>query len=107
MLAFAQTLAGLAHLASRRYKLAADVFTKIKYEECLAIPADLDACVAPREVAVYGVVCALATYDRADLRQKLVDGAEFRQFLELVPDMVEIVKVCGVKSRETCCLRAG
>ncbi|WJX71899.1 hypothetical protein P8452_55839 [Trifolium repens] len=42
--------------------------------------------VSPQDVAMYGGLCALATFDRAELKNKVIDNIVFRNFLELVPE---------------------
>jgi COP9 signalosome complex subunit 1 len=74
---------------------------------------------APQDVAVYGALCALASFDRSDLKvppflyylfpgvgfpsismfhsmiefiqSKVIDNVNFRNFLELVPEVREFV----------------
>lgn len=38
-----------------------------------------------------GGLCALATFDRSELAKNVVEDVAFKQFLELVPDMREII----------------
>ena len=38
---------------------------------------------SPNDVAVYGALCALATYDRHTLQSRVLDSQSFRSFLEL------------------------
>lgn len=42
-------------------------------------------------MATYGALCALASFDRAELKAKVIDNTNFRSFLELVPEVREIV----------------
>jgi COP9 signalosome complex subunit 1 len=42
--------------------------------------------IAPQDIAVYGGLCALATFDRSELASKVIDDVAFKQFLELAPD---------------------
>ncbi|KAI3848177.1 hypothetical protein MKW92_016286 [Papaver armeniacum] len=44
--------------------------------------------IAPQDVATYGGLCALSSFDRAD---KVIDNFNFRNFLELVPEVREII----------------
>jgi len=77
--------AGLAHLESKKYKLAARKFLEVTLENC-AYPE----IASMQDVALYGGLCALASFDRAELR-KLIDSASFRGFLELFPQVREAV----------------
>jgi COP9 signalosome complex subunit 1 len=40
-------------------------------------------------VATYGGLCALATLTRPDLRVKVIDNIQFREYLEVVPEVRE------------------
>jgi len=40
---------------------------------------------------VYGGLCALASFDRSELKSKVIDNAEFKQFLELEPHIRELI----------------
>lgn len=42
--------------------------------------------IAPQDIAIYGGLCALATFDRSELSAKVIEDVAFKQFLELVPD---------------------
>jgi hypothetical protein len=41
--------------------------------------------IAPEDVAMYGGFCALATFDREELKSKVMDSPAFKGFLDLVP----------------------
>ena len=43
--------------------------------------------IAPQDVATYGGLCALATLTRPDLRVKVIDNIQFREYLEVVPEV--------------------
>lgn len=60
-------MTGLAELAGRKYKLAAENF----------LTANLDRwessdIMTPNNVAVYGGLCALATYNRSELQASII-----------------------------------
>ncbi|XP_018012149.1 COP9 signalosome complex subunit 1 isoform X2 [Hyalella azteca] len=78
--------AGLAHLATKKYNLAAKSF----------LAAQLDSCVyneilSPWNVAVYGGLCALATFTRQELHQRVIMSSSFKQFLELEPQLRDLI----------------
>jgi len=79
--------AGLALLEQQKYKLAAR-----RFSEC---PADLGAAfsevLSSQDVATYCVLCALATFDRQELRAHVVDNIPLRSYLETVPEVRELV----------------
>lgn len=47
--------------------------------------------ISPNDIAVYGGLCALASFDRSELKSKVIDNAEFKQFLELEPHIRELI----------------
>ena len=100
---------GLAHLHGKKYKSAARKFVaaepELQYASAQPMADWAKFVISPRDVAVYGGLCALAEFDRADLKQLVIDeGCSFRQYLELSPEMREMVAdfYC---SRYPSCLR--
>jgi len=80
--------AGLAHIDSHKYKLAASKFLETTFD----ISNNFSEIISPQDIAVYGGLCALATFDRQDLMRKVLNSAEFKNFLELVPEVRELIK---------------
>ncbi|KAB2597628.1 COP9 signalosome complex subunit 1-like [Pyrus ussuriensis x Pyrus communis] len=79
--------AGLAQLESKKYKLAARKFLETGPE----LGNHYNEVIAPQDVATYGGLCALATFDRMELKNKVIDNLNFRNFLELVPEVRELI----------------
>lgn len=79
--------AGLAHLHAKKYKLAARKFLEVSAD----LGSGYNEIISPQDVALYGGLCALASFDRAELKAKLVDSPTFRTFLELYPQVREAV----------------
>lgn len=79
--------AGLAHLEAKKYKLAARKFLEVGPE----LGNHYSEVIAPQDVATYGGLCALATFDRTELKNKVIDNINFRNFLELVPEIRELI----------------
>ncbi|XP_062513626.1 COP9 signalosome complex subunit 1-like [Corticium candelabrum] len=79
--------AGLAELANKKYKNAARYFLQVSFDHC-----DFPDMLSPSNVAVYGSLCALATFDRHELQQKLVGSSSFKQFLELEPQLRDVIQ---------------
>lgn len=46
--------------------------------------------VAPEDIAVYGGLCALATFSREEMKRKVLDNAAFKNFLDLVPQVCRV-----------------
>ncbi|KAG9148772.1 hypothetical protein Leryth_013444 [Lithospermum erythrorhizon] len=80
--------AGLAHLESRKYKLAARKFLETGPE----LGNNFTEVIAQQDVATYGGLCALASFDRTELKSKVIDNINFRNFLELVPEIRELIQ---------------
>lgn len=59
--------AGLAELAMRKYKAAAKNFLQANLDHC-----EFPELLSPANVAVYGGLCALATFDRNELQKNVI-----------------------------------
>lgn len=79
--------AGLAHLEAKKYKHAARKFLEVGPE----LANNYSEVIAPQDVATYGGLCALATFDRTELKNKVIDNLNYRNFLELVPEIRELI----------------
>lgn len=78
--------AGLAELNCKRYKSAAKYFLSTSFEHF-----NFSDIITPNNVAVYGCLCALATYDRRELKLHVIQSSTFKSFLELEPQLREIL----------------
>jgi COP9 signalosome complex subunit 1 len=78
---------GLANLDSRKYKQAAKKFLEVSPD----LANHFNDVVAPIDIAVYGALCALATYDRSELKKKVLENSDFKNFTELIPDIRDII----------------
>lgn len=82
---------GLVHLASHHFKNAAESFLAVEpWPSLNASDHDqniemLREIIAPADIAVYGGLCALASYSRQELLSLVLNGKYFRTFLELEP----------------------
>lgn len=91
--------AGLADMAFGKYKNAARLLTKASIEHC-----KFQDLLSPYAVAVYGSLCALASYDRQELYTNVIASSSFKQFLELEPQVRDVLLEFH-QSRYTSCLR--
>jgi COP9 signalosome complex subunit 1 len=91
--------AGLAELENRKYKNAARLFLQAQFDDCKC--PDL---LSPHSVALYGALCALASFDRQDLYTRVIASSSFKQFLELDPQLRDVVMQFH-QSSYTSCLR--
>lgn len=78
--------AGLAELNCKRYKSAAKYFLSTNFEHF-----NFTDIITLNNVAVYGCLCALATYDRRELKQFVIQSSTFKSFLELEPQVRDIL----------------
>ncbi|XP_017795862.1 PREDICTED: COP9 signalosome complex subunit 1 [Habropoda laboriosa] len=78
--------AGLADLATRKYKMAARHFLQASLDHC-----DCPELLSPGNVALYGGLCALATFDRHELQKQVIFSSSFKLFLELEPQLRDII----------------
>lgn len=80
-----QCAAGLAELATKKYKCAARHFLQANVDHC-----DLPELLSPSNVAVFGGLCALATYDRAELQKHVISS---RYFTPMGISLIEVIKI--------------
>lgn len=78
--------AGLAELAMKKYKSAAKHFLQASFDHC-----EYKEMISPHNVAVYGGLCALASFDRQELRTKVLSSSSFKLFLELDPQVRDVL----------------
>lgn len=78
--------AGLANLENRKYKMAAR-----KFLETTADIGDFSEVIASHDIAIYGGLCALASFDRQELKKKVIDNISFSSFLEQAHEVRELI----------------
>ncbi|KAM7302840.1 COP9 signalosome complex subunit 1 [Ixodes scapularis] len=78
--------AGLAELATKKYKSAAKNFLQASFDNC-----DFPDMLSPNNVAMYGGMCALASFDRNELLRNVISSSSFKLFLELEPQLRDII----------------
>uniref|UniRef100_A0A2K6T1C2 COP9 signalosome complex subunit 1 n=1 Tax=Saimiri boliviensis boliviensis TaxID=39432 RepID=A0A2K6T1C2_SAIBB len=86
--------AGLAELAARKYKQAAKCFLLASFDHWWVLSQwSLGGGLALLclNVAVYGGLCALATFDRQELQRNVISSSSFKLFLELEPQVRDII----------------
>ena len=76
--------AGLAELASRNFKNAAKRFLASNFDHFVGDSSDI---LSSNNIAVYGGLTALATYDRPELLKNIIASPAFKLFLELEPQL--------------------
>jgi COP9 signalosome complex subunit 1 len=78
--------AGLAELATKKYKSAAKHFLQANFDHC-----DFPEMISTQNLATYGGLCALATFDRQELQKNVIASSSFKLFLELDPQIRDII----------------
>lgn len=78
--------AGLAELQTKKYRSAAKHFLQASFDHC-----DFPEMISTSNVAMYGGLCALATYSRQDLQKNVIASSSFKLFLELEPQLRDII----------------
>lgn len=76
----------MAELQTKKYKSAAKHFLLANFDHC-----DFPEMISPNNVAMYGGLCALATFDRQELQKNVISSSSFKLFLELEPQLRDIV----------------
>jgi len=90
---------GLADLMTRKYKAAAKQFLDASLDHC-----ECPDLMSPNNVAIYGGLTALATFDRTELLKQVISSSQFKLFLELEPQLREVLQ-CFYDSRYGQCLK--
>ncbi|GFY57931.1 COP9 signalosome complex subunit 1 [Trichonephila inaurata madagascariensis] len=81
-----KSAAGLAELATRKYKSAAKNFLQASFDHC-----DFPDLLSANNIAMYGGLCALASFDRQELLKHVISSSSFKLFLELEPQLRDII----------------
>eukprot|EP00041_Stephanoeca_diplocostata_P018043 m.374359 g.374359 ORF g.374359 m.374359 type:complete len:468 (-) comp20904_c0_seq3:257-1660(-) len=79
--------AGLGHLIIGDHDHAATAFLQASFEHC-----NFPTMLSRKDVATYGGLCALACLSRQEIKKEVLTNAGFKDFLELFPEMREIIK---------------
>lgn len=86
---------GLYYMTNGKYKDAAFSFAQVKQQDLGQTFADV---LCPQDIALYGVLCALASLERSEVQSKLLDSSSFRECLDLVPQIRDItLDFCNCK----------
>lgn len=94
-LSFMRACSGLAFLIRGNYQSAAMRFlktsTEANEEKLAKLCEQFGDVLSLEDVATYGSLCALATMDRQGLKKSIIDSKPFRNLLELMPNVREMV----------------
>jgi COP9 signalosome complex subunit 1 len=78
---------GLLALHDKKYYQAASKFVNCQID----IGNTYSDVLHAEDIALYGGICALACYNREELREKVINQTSFKAFLELVPWLRELI----------------
>jgi COP9 signalosome complex subunit 1 len=80
---------GVAEMGQRNYLRAARSLLQVS---SLAKSEDSGGHFVPaNEIALYATLCGLATFDRVELKKRVIDNGELRGLLELEPHLREVL----------------
>ena len=88
----------LALMASNDYAGAAREFLKVKFDNS----SDFPELISARDIGIYGGLAALATFDRKQVKEKVIENTSFKEFLELVPEVREVIKTFYASKYASC-----
>ncbi|KAG0265663.1 COP9 signalosome complex subunit 1 [Mortierella polycephala] len=80
---------GLANLDMGKYNTAARDFLSIGEE---LVGHQYGDVLSANDIAVYGGLCALASFNRGELKRLVIDNVGFRQYLELEPHIRDLIQ---------------
>ncbi|KAI7849971.1 26S proteasome subunit RPN7-domain-containing protein [Circinella umbellata] len=61
-----------------------------------------NSVLSANDIAIYGTLCALASYSRQELRTKVMSNSAFKSYLELEPQMREMIDTFYESKYATC-----
>ncbi|KAJ3192693.1 COP9 signalosome complex subunit 1 [Irineochytrium annulatum] len=87
---------GLVNLEQGKYKLAARNFIETTFEvgnnfSEAKFVSYIAKVISANDIAIYGGLCALASFERGELKSKVFDNADFKQYLEVEPQIRELL----------------
>lgn len=100
---------GIAELASQNLRVAAESFINTDprmVQAKMDDPEDEESfneVLTPNDVAIYGALCALASFDRSELHSRVLEHKTFRNYLELEPHLRRAISFF-VSSKYSACL---
>jgi len=90
---------GLAQMDSGEFYVAAKAFLATEP----GMGSTCNSIISPNDIAVYGGLCALASMNRNELQEKVLENSSFRSYLELEPHIRKAISFF-VNSRYSACL---
>jgi len=94
----ARAIAGLSALHEGQYRAAARNFLEVK----ASAAGNFASVLSAEDVAIYGVISALASFTRPDLRHLVLESKTFKPLLDLVPDFKALLNAFVVSNFGAC-----
>lgn len=82
---------GIADLGQAHYARAARSFTRLSSTSIRSLTEAGHLDVSAGDIAMYTVLCGLATFDRADIKSNLLENSNLRSLLETEPHLRQIL----------------
>jgi len=79
--------AGLANLENKKFKAAARKFLHVAKE----ISGNYSFVISEKDIGMYACLTALAEFGRDELRRLILENGDFKFFLDLVPEMQQVI----------------
>lgn len=99
-LPYVKMVSGIVNIGSEKYYDAAKSFLDVGD---LGVVQNYGDIASPNDIAIYGGLLALASMDRAELQDRVLNNSRFRTFLELEPHIRKAVSMF-VNGRYSACL---
>ncbi|KAJ2999085.1 cop9 signalosome complex subunit [Globomyces sp. JEL0801] len=80
-------VSGLIYMESASFKAAAKEFLQVPFSVAESLWKHINA----KDIAIYGGLCALSSFDRQELKSLVIDNADFKQYLELEPQIRDLI----------------
>jgi COP9 signalosome complex subunit 1 len=93
-----ESISAMVQLSQSNYKVAANMLCQLPF----ASSQFLWKYIAPKDVAIYGSFCALASFDRNELKTLVIENPSFKQFLELEPQVREMIRAFYSSKFKSC-----
>lgn len=87
----------LSNLSNKKYKLTARKFLEVTSDI-----GNYSTVMSNQDIAIYAGLCALATFDRSELKTKVIDNNSFKPFLILAPEIRQAINDFYESKYATC-----
>jgi COP9 signalosome complex subunit 1 len=82
------SISAMVQFSQGNFKTTAMTFCQLPFSSSQHIWKYL----SPRDVAIYGGLCVLASFDRSEIKTHVMENPNFKQYLELEPQIREMIR---------------